>query len=69
MYKVEWAPETDEQLAAIWTDADSDQRRAIVEATNTIDRELKVVVVARSGRGLGVLRRQESVRVASVGGV
>jgi hypothetical protein len=48
MYKVEWAPETDQQLAAILTRADSIQRRAIVEATNTIDRELKADPFLRS---------------------
>jgi hypothetical protein len=41
MFQVEWLHEADEQLAAIWMRAESNERSAIVEATNTIDRELK----------------------------
>jgi hypothetical protein len=41
MFRVEWIDEAIDELAAIWTHADSDKRPTVTEATNMIDRELK----------------------------
>ncbi len=41
MFQVEWLEQAVEELARIWLRAESDQRRAITEASNTIDRELQ----------------------------
>jgi hypothetical protein len=41
MFRVRWLDEADDQLAAIWMRVDSEKRRAVTEATNAIDRELK----------------------------
>ena len=41
MFQVEWLQRAVDELATIWIQADSTQRRAIVEATNTIDRKLQ----------------------------
>jgi hypothetical protein len=38
---VEWLQEAVNDLAAIWTRADSAQRSAITEATNRVDQELQ----------------------------
>ncbi len=40
MFQVEWLQDAVDELAAIWMQADSIQRRAITESTNAVDREL-----------------------------
>ncbi len=41
MFQVEWLQDAVDELAAIWMQADSIQRRAITESTNAVDRELQ----------------------------
>jgi hypothetical protein len=40
MFRVVWLQRAVNDLAAVWTQADSARRRAITAATNAIDREL-----------------------------
>ena len=41
MFTVSWKKSALNELIALWVAADSEQRKAITEATNEIDRELK----------------------------
>jgi hypothetical protein len=41
MFRVRWLDGAVDELAAIWVRVDSEKRRAVTEATNAIDRELK----------------------------
>lgn len=41
MYRVEWVEGAINDLATIWIRIDSDKRKAITEATNVIDAELR----------------------------
>ena len=41
MFQVEWLDDAIDELAAIWTRADSEKRRAITEASGALDRELR----------------------------
>ncbi len=40
-FRVEWLQEAVDELATLWMQADSAQRRAITEATRDIDQELQ----------------------------
>lgn len=42
MLRIEWLQPAVEELAAIWTDADSTLRQAITSATHQIDQRLRV---------------------------
>lgn len=41
MFEVEWLEAAADELATIWTDADSADRQAITSATHSIDQELQ----------------------------
>jgi hypothetical protein len=41
MFRVEWVQEAVDELATIWTDADSARRQRITEAAHALDQELQ----------------------------
>jgi uncharacterized Ntn-hydrolase superfamily protein len=42
MFRVQWLPEAVEELARIWTAADSTLRQAVTAATQALDEELRM---------------------------
>lgn len=42
MFRVQWLAEAVEELARIWTDADSTLRQAVTAATQALDEELRL---------------------------
>ena len=46
MYEVRWERAALEELAQIWTEADSSVRQAVTDAVSTLDQELQVNAAA-----------------------